>query len=180
MCVYTATMLQELKFQLSTAILTVLTIAAATAAVINYQQNHLFHLPDDGVVWRDRSGAVVAEKVIPHGPGDNAGIRVNDVLESVQGVPVHTSSDVSRLLASGGAWKEAAYVYRRSGVDVKATVYVGEVSRGVAAFVSIPRRRLLPRDRSFYLFPPRQRVQGPAFLHLLSGFVYFLLLPLDG
>ena len=37
-------MLQELKFQLSTAILTVLTIAAATAAVLNYQQNQVFRV----------------------------------------------------------------------------------------------------------------------------------------
>ena len=46
-------MLQELKFQLSTAILTVLTIAAAIAAALNYQQIHRFRLPDDGVVWAD-------------------------------------------------------------------------------------------------------------------------------
>ena len=42
-------MLQEPKFQLSTAVLTVLTIAAAIAASINYQQLHRFPLPDDGV-----------------------------------------------------------------------------------------------------------------------------------
>ena len=51
-------MLQELKFQLSTAILTVLTIAAAITAGLNYQQLGKFRLPDDGVVWRDRGGAV--------------------------------------------------------------------------------------------------------------------------
>jgi PAS domain S-box-containing protein len=124
-------MLQELKFQLSTAILTVLTIAAAIAAAINYQQNQRFRLPDDGVVWRDHSGVVVAARVLPDGPGAHAGIRVNDVLETIKGSPVHTTGDVPRLLASGGAWKEAAYVYRRSGVDVKTTVVVGEVTRGV-------------------------------------------------
>ena len=49
-------MLQELKFQLSTAVLTVLTIAAGIAAALNYQQIHRFRLPDDGVVWADRLG----------------------------------------------------------------------------------------------------------------------------
>ena len=48
-------MFQELKFQLSTAILTVLTIAAAIAAALNYQQIHRFRLPDDGVSWADRA-----------------------------------------------------------------------------------------------------------------------------
>jgi PAS domain S-box-containing protein len=124
-------MLQELKFQLSTAILTVLTIAAAIVAVLNFEQNQRFRLPDDGVTWRDHSGVVVAVRVAPNGPGARAGLRVNDVLESIQATPVRATEDVARLLASGGAWAQAAYVYRRSGVDVKTTVTVGEVSRGV-------------------------------------------------
>ena len=40
-------MLQELKFQLSTAVLTVLTIGAAIGAALNYQQLHRFPLPDE-------------------------------------------------------------------------------------------------------------------------------------
>ena len=125
-------MFQELKFQLSTAILTVLTIAAAIAAVLNYQQNQIFRLPDDGVIWRDHSGVVVATKVIPNGAGERAGIHVNDILESIKGAPVHTTGDVPRILASGGAWTQAAYVFRRRGIDVTATVTVAEVNRGVA------------------------------------------------
>lgn len=126
-------MLQELKFQLSTAILTVLTIAALIAAALNYQQNQKFRLPDDGVVWRDRGGQVIAVSVQPNGPGDRAGIRVRDVLKTIQGSAVSSAEDVPRLLASGGAWAKALYQVKRSGVDyVKATVIVGEVARGVA------------------------------------------------
>ena len=128
-----ANMLQELKFQLSTAILTVLTIAAAIAAALSYQQIHKFRLPDDGVVWLDRAGKVVAVRVIPNGPGDRAGIRENDVLKAIQGSPIVSTEDVPRRLASGGAWTKALYLVRRSGVDdVKATVIVGEAARGVA------------------------------------------------
>jgi len=126
-------MLQELKFQLSTAILTVLTIAAAIAAALNYQQNQKFRLPDDGVVWRDQAGQVVAISVQPNGPGDRAGIRVRDVLKTIQGTAVNSTEDVPKLLAYGGAWAKALYQVRRNGVDyVKATVIVGEVARGVA------------------------------------------------
>src|SRR5947209_10320145 len=100
-------MLQELKFQLSTAILTVLTIAAAIAAALNYQQNHKVRLPDDGVVWRDQGAQVVAVSVQPNGPADRAGIRVRDILKSIQGVKINSSEDVPRLLASGGAWAKA-------------------------------------------------------------------------
>src|SRR5271170_7242310 len=97
-------MLQELKFQLSTAILTVLTITAAVAVALNYQQIHRFRLPDDGVTWSDHSGQVLAVKVLPGGPADRAGIRPNDVLQSIQAVPVRGTADVPKRLAYIGAW----------------------------------------------------------------------------
>ncbi len=126
-------MLQELKFQLSTAILTVVTIAAAIAAGLSYQQNQKFRLPDDGVDWRDRAGRVVAVRVTPNGPADRAGIRENDVLKAIQGSPILSTEDVPKRLASGGAWSKALYLVRRAGVDdVKATVIVAEATRGVA------------------------------------------------
>src|SRR5580658_6793179 len=125
-------MLQELKFQLSTAILTVLTVAAAIAAGLNYQQIQKFKLPDDGVTWTDQGGRVVALRVVANGPADRAGIRVNDILESIQGAVVSETSDVPRRLANPGAWAKAAYVVRRAGVDVPVTVIVGEAARGIA------------------------------------------------
>jgi len=125
-------MLQELRFQLSTAILTVLTIAAAIAAGINYQQTQRFQLADDGVVWRVRGGDLLATRVVPGGAGDLAGIRTGDVLVNIHGEPVHKTEDVARLLASPGAWKQELYVYRRGGVDVSTTVILHEASRGVA------------------------------------------------
>ena len=51
-----AAMFQELKFQLSTAILTILTIAAGCPPIINLDEQYHFRLPDDGVIWADRSG----------------------------------------------------------------------------------------------------------------------------
>ena len=58
-------MLQELKFQLSTAILTILTLAAGVAAVVNFGQYNRFRLPDDGIIWVDRASGVVALSVAP-------------------------------------------------------------------------------------------------------------------
>ena len=168
-------MLQELRFQLSTAILTVLTIAAAVAAALNYQQIHRFRLPDDGVTWGDRMAdqgrsQVVALRVAPNGPADRAGIRVNDILKSIQAAPIADTSDVPRRLAYVGAWAKAAYVVRRSGtatdVDVPATVIVGEAARGVAitwqyvvgvAYLAIGlfvyfRRGSAYKARHFYVF----------------------------
>ena len=174
-------MLQELRFQLSTAILTVLTIAAAVAAALNYQQIHRFRLPDDGVTWGDRiqpggHGEVVALRVAPNGPADRAGIRVNDVLKSIQSAPVADTSDVPRRLAYVGAWAKAAYVVSRPSatkgtgemtqVDVPASVIVGEAARGIAitwqyvvgvAYLAIGlfvyfRRGSAYKARHFYIF----------------------------
>ena len=126
-------MLQDLKFQLSTAILTMVTIAAVVAAALNYQQLHRFPLPDDGVMWRDRGGRVVAVRVTPEGPAHKAGIRENDLLETIQGAAITTTEDVPKRLAYYGAWAKALYVVRRAGVaDVRATVIIGEAPRGVA------------------------------------------------
>jgi two-component system, NtrC family, sensor kinase len=135
-------MLQELKFQLSTALLTVLTIAAAIAAALNYQQIHRFRLPDDGVTWGDRlspggHNEVVALRVAPNGPAHYAGIRVNDVLESIQTAPITETSDVSRRLAYVGAWGKATYVVERTSsdgteVEFSPVVYVAEAARGIA------------------------------------------------
>jgi two-component system NtrC family sensor kinase len=163
-------MLQELRFQLSTALLTVLTITAAVAVALNYQQIHRFRLPDDGVTWADRAGDrgrdVVALRVLPGGPADRAGIRANDILRSIQTVAVRDTSDVPRRLAYIGAWAKVAYVVQRAGVDVPVSVIVGEAVRGFAitwqyvvgvAYLAIGlfvyfRRGSAYKARHFYIF----------------------------
>ena len=84
-------MLQELKFQLSTAILTILTVAAAISAGINFQQLLHFRLPDDGVTWVDRArpggtSSVEALRVVPDSGADNAGVRTGDILLKINGL----------------------------------------------------------------------------------------------
>lgn len=165
-------MLQELRFQLSTAILTVLTLAAGVAAALNYQQIHRFRLPDDGVTWVDRIAPgtgehqVVALRVAANGPAERAGIRVNDVLKSIQSEPVGDTSDVPRRLAYVGAWAKTSYVVRRGAVEIPATVIVGEAARGIAitwqyvvgvAYLAIGlfvyfRRGSAYKARHFYVF----------------------------
>ncbi len=160
-------MLQELKFQLSTAVLTVVTIAAAIAAGVNYEQNNKFRLPDDGVVWSDHAGGVTASRVVPDGPADRGGIRAGDILRSIQGITIGRADDVPRTLAAIGAWGKAAYDLQRKGVEhVPATVFVGEVRRGAAisyqylvgaAYLAIGlfiyfRRGSATKARHFYVF----------------------------
>ncbi|MGA3238882.1 MAG: ATP-binding protein [Bryobacteraceae bacterium] len=120
-------MFQELKFQLSTAILTVLTLAAGTAAFWNADLQYHFRLPDDGVIWVDRQGGVEALHVTRRGPGANAGVHPGDHLESIQGIPIAQATDVARLLASIRSYNNATYLLSRRGIEFPARVVVGEV-----------------------------------------------------
>jgi signal transduction histidine kinase len=119
-------MFQELKFQLSTAILTILTIAAAASAVINFQQLHKFRLADDGAVWVDRGSRVEALHIDPDGPAAKAGLKNGDALVKINGAATVKAIDVPQILAAVGAWNKAEYTASRQGVEFKASVYVRE------------------------------------------------------
>ena len=121
-------MFQELKFQLSTAILTILTLAAGVAAVLNLEQQYKFRLHDDGVVWVDRAGGVQALEVPQQSTGAKAGVRRGDWLKSINNVPIEKAIDVAKVLASITAWTDARYVVIDHGqeVEIKKLV-IGEV-----------------------------------------------------
>jgi two-component system, NtrC family, sensor kinase len=121
-------MFQELKFQLSTAILTILTLAAGVSAIINLDEQYHFRLPEDGIIWADRSGAVVALEVPTGSPGAKAGIHPGDSLTEINGVEIHKSIEVTQVLATLGVWRNATYSVERNGVDVTIkNMIVGEV-----------------------------------------------------
>src|SRR5450432_1200455 len=124
-------MFQELKFQLSTAILTILTLAAGVSAFINFEQQSRFHLPEDGVIWVDRAGGVEALYVRPESGGANAGVHPGDRLESIDSVPVDKSSTVMQILVTVGPWRQAKYLVNHSGVSVTTAVVLGEAPRAL-------------------------------------------------
>jgi two-component system, NtrC family, sensor kinase len=146
-------MFQELKFQLSTAILTIVTICASVAALINFQQQQRFRLPEDGVIWVDRNGSVEALSVPASSEGAKAGLRTGDRLKMINGLPIQRAVEVTQVLTRIGSWKKADYFVSRGGVefDVKGLI-IGEV----------------PQDRSRIY----QYLVGAAYL-MIGLFVYF-------
>jgi two-component system NtrC family sensor kinase len=120
--------MRELKQQLVSALLVILTVGAIVAAAINFQQQSRFHLPDDGVTWVDNaaSGQIVAVYVTPKSAGEKAGIHVGDVLVSIESQPISRAVEATEILARLGVWSTAEYRIKHNGIEVPAKVYVAE------------------------------------------------------
>jgi hypothetical protein len=119
----------ELKRQFLSALLVLLTVAAVSCAVISFQQQSLYHLPDDGAIWVDRDiageHAVVALEIRPGGPAEQAGIRAGDAVLVIAGHRIAKSLQVAQALALVGVWQKADYSLRRGGIEFPASVIVG-------------------------------------------------------
>jgi two-component system, NtrC family, sensor kinase len=119
----------ELKRQFVSALLVLLTVAAVSCAVISFQQQSIYHLPEDGAVWVDRDvagdHAVVALEIRAGGPAEQAGIRAGDAVLVIAGHKITKSQHVAQALALVGVWQKADYSLRRAGIEFPATVIVG-------------------------------------------------------
>jgi len=103
-------------------------VAAVSCAVISFQQQSLYHLPEDGAIWVDRTvaggNAVVALEIRPGGPAEQAGIHAGDAVLSIAGHKIAKSQHVAQALGLVGIWQKADYTLRRAGIEFPATVIV--------------------------------------------------------
>ncbi len=127
--------MKELKAQLVSALLVIITMAAIVGAAFNFQQQSRFHLPEDGVTWIDRTvadpaiGALdrpTATYITPGSPAEKAGIRVGDVLVSIDNFTIDNSLEATQVLARLGAWRKAEYKLLRGNIEVSPNVIIGE------------------------------------------------------
>jgi two-component system, NtrC family, sensor kinase len=105
----------SLRIRLGAVSLALVTLAAFIFAVINFQQRSRFITPSDGVTWTDTPQGVTASLVGPGSPAEKVGIKKGDYVQSVQGIPIHRATDVSRLLWQAGTWAEVRYKVARNG-----------------------------------------------------------------
>jgi len=122
---------KELKSQLVSALLVILTAAGLISAGINFQQQKKFQLPEDGVTWVDRKGAegqpvVVALDISPSSPAAKAGIKQGDIVTRINNAVIRGSTDVTMALVRLGAYGTGDYRLQRGGIEFKAKVIIRE------------------------------------------------------
>jgi two-component system NtrC family sensor kinase len=170
--------LRDLKTQFVSALLFVLTVAAVCCATINFRQQSLYRLADDGVIWVDRpdsngQNSVVALHVPAGGEAENAGIRNGDVLLQIAGNPIGKVTDVSKVLQHIVIWDKPEYLVRRRNVQLAAHVVVGEtvIDRAVYYQYVVGMIYLL-----IGLFVYYRRVSAPRSVHFyvlcLASFIF--------
>ena len=153
--------------RLQATLLALATVGLVMLAVLNFRQESHFQQPDDGVWWVEANGGLQANKVIPDGPGQLAGIHKGDLLTAVNEVPVARVSDFERELYRTGAYGKAEYSITRDGValDTPVVVYpeatdrssylglrfIGLIYLAIGIYVLF-RRWTAPRATHFYLF----------------------------
>jgi PAS domain S-box-containing protein len=154
-------------YRLTSVSLAFLSLTLVVFAAINLQQRMRYRLPDDGVSWVDTADGVKAWIITTDGPGDRAGIQEGDLLESIDGKPIHRAADAARQIFGNEIWTEATYTLARNGEKFQTSLvlvppkagttlryylsFVGLVYLLIGLFILLRRWRA-PKALHFYIF----------------------------
>ena len=158
-------MTKEVQVRFVAVVFTLLTVTAVIFAWINFQKEHEFSTPTDGVWWMESHGQLVAQRVDPLGPGDRGGIKAGDALVSLGGSLVRNNVDVARQMYRSGIWTKLSYTLERGDVSLDVPVILQPVDKslnqglrlialvylGIGIYVLF-RRWTAPKAGHFYLF----------------------------
>jgi two-component system, NtrC family, sensor kinase len=161
----------NLSNRLQATLLAIMTVGLMLLAGWNLMQDaeRRNQQPQDGVWWSEATGGsgLIADKVLPDGPGERAGLKPHDLLTEVNDVPVHRLPDQVRELYRTGVYGNARYSITRDGIKLDAPVVVipeptdrslaqalrviGLIYLAIGIYVLF-RRWTAPRATHFYLF----------------------------
>src|SRR5579864_9070187 len=101
----------NLSNRIQAIFLAVATVGLVLLAVLNLRQDLNFQQPDDKVWWSEAPGGqgLIALRVLPDGAGQQAGIKVNDLLRAVNERQVRHVSDLERELYKTTSYLPAYY-----------------------------------------------------------------------
>ena len=146
-------------------VIALLSVAAVTLAWINFQKDHEFESPYDGVWWVENGDHLQAQWVDVNGPGEKAGVKHGDLLVAVDGRDVKNVGSLEHQMYRSGVWSKTTYSLVRQGIPVEAplilvpadrSLYTAErlialVYLGIGVYVLL-RRWTAPKSTHFYIF----------------------------
>ena len=103
--------------RLLAVLLGVFTLAACALAIANFLQEGSTVTATDGVRWTEADGGLRAYIVPSHTPGENAGLRVGDILTAINNRPTPSIADETRSMWESGVWSTAKYSVLRTSQD---------------------------------------------------------------
>ena len=159
----------NLSNRIQAILLAIATVGLVLLAVLNFRQELNFQQPDDQVWWSEEAGVtgLIAERVLPGGSGQQAGIKTRDLLTSVNEHPVRHVADLERELYKTSSYLPAYYAITRGGIELDTPVkvipvpvdrslavglrFIGLIYLAIGIYVLF-RRWTAPRATHFYLF----------------------------
>ena len=90
------------------------TLGACVFAGLNLQQESTFDSPSDGLTWMEGSLGLYAEHVPAASPGERAGIRKGDLLQSINDHSTPHFADYVRAVYRSGSYRGAKYNIARA------------------------------------------------------------------
>ncbi|MGC9291250.1 MAG: ATP-binding protein [Acidobacteriaceae bacterium] len=158
-------MLRYFQVRIAVILLALLTLAAIVLASVNFAHESEFQAPTDGTWWTEAAGGLVAQQVLPSGPGERAGIETGDLLVAVDDQPITRIASLQRVLYHAGTYSRVTYTLVRSGIHLDVPVYLVPADRSInpglrliaLAYLLIGlyvlfRRWTAPRAMHFYIF----------------------------
>src|ERR1700676_3645240 len=159
------TMNRESQPRFIAILLFLLTVAAVVFAGFNFDKERTSAVPDDGALWVEDNGRLMAVRVDPKGRGEEGGIKAGDQLVAVNGQEIKSTPGLVRQLYNTGVWSKAKYSLIRNSVALDAKVVLVPADRslnnwlrlialiylGIGIYVLL-RRWTAPGSTHFYIF----------------------------
>jgi PAS domain S-box-containing protein len=107
--------------RLQVVLLAVATVGLFLLAALNLVEEHQYQQPVDGVWWREATGGLEADRVLPDSPGRRAGIQAHDLLTGAQVLPDNPAqrTDTNDLLPGVKPLPDSPKQTARAGMEAK-------------------------------------------------------------
>ncbi len=109
---------RQLRLLLSVALPVAVAVVLVCLAIVNIASVHTWRgAPEDGVLWGRQGVNIVAADVAGGSAAEQAGVRVHDVLLTIDGREVTSPEEVERIVQAAGDGATLTYVIERESAD---------------------------------------------------------------